>query len=330
MLPELFTALAVAGLSLGQTTTLAEVLKPAPPAYKTAQRIVTNWRFEAARNLDLALPIAAKLVTGTDPQGTSRCVRLNNYWCVKRAGWAGEIAADAEGHVAFSSAQEGASVAAFLLRRYYMDFELKSAQSIISRWAPAQCTPVIVAGKPGAKRNALAARGLGNTLRARWLASRGQGGKKVARRALRRSVVADRTPALMRAPSIAVGMGERQVALPTMTLANLTISNAASAPSGPAQKFTPQSCPSENQRIRNYAMNAIRGIAQKPEDDLKLFEADGTPTPNLETLLNNMASVEIGPLRVNPYLVAQAMRVVSAAKRPAIKKNSQPVQTPKP
>ncbi len=52
---------------------------------------------------------------------TPRCIKLNNYWCVKRAGWAGEIAADADGHVAFASALEGAMVAVMLLRRYYLD-----------------------------------------------------------------------------------------------------------------------------------------------------------------------------------------------------------------
>ena len=56
-----------------------------------------------------------------------RCVKLNNYWCIKRARWAGEIAADAEGHVAFASAIDGAIAAAILLRRYYIDYNRRSA-----------------------------------------------------------------------------------------------------------------------------------------------------------------------------------------------------------
>ena len=72
---------------------------------------------------------------------TPRCVKLNNYWCVKRAGWAGEIAADADGHVAFASALEGAMVAVMLLRRYYLVYDRHTAQAIISHWAPANAAP---------------------------------------------------------------------------------------------------------------------------------------------------------------------------------------------
>ena len=113
-------------------------------------------------------------------------MRLNNYWCVKSARWNGEIASDAEGHVAFSSAHEGALVAAQLLRRYYVDYGRKSAMAIVSRWAPAECVaaPVrprvttagggrkVAARKPAAARaDGLSTRGIQNTARARWLAA---------------------------------------------------------------------------------------------------------------------------------------------------------------
>ncbi len=68
-------------------------------------------------------------------------MKLNNYWCVKRARWAGEIAADAEGHVAFAPAIDGALAAVMLLRRYYLDYNRRSALAILSHWAPAQCAP---------------------------------------------------------------------------------------------------------------------------------------------------------------------------------------------
>ena len=53
-----------------------------------------------------------------EPARLPRCIRLNNYWCIKKAGWTGEVASDSEGHVAFSSSLEGAMVAVRLLRRY--------------------------------------------------------------------------------------------------------------------------------------------------------------------------------------------------------------------
>ena len=56
----------------------------------------------------------------------TRCVKLNNYWCIKSARWNGELATDGEGHVGFASAEHGADAAATLLRRYYLEFNRKS------------------------------------------------------------------------------------------------------------------------------------------------------------------------------------------------------------
>ena len=81
----------------------------APAAYKPHERAVGNWRFESALGLDLPPLGALKQFAGTVPAQTPRCVKLNNYWCIKRAGWNGEIASDPDGHVAFASAEEGAS-----------------------------------------------------------------------------------------------------------------------------------------------------------------------------------------------------------------------------
>src|SRR3712207_9464339 len=69
----------------------------------------------------------------------TRCVKLNNYWCIKSARWNGELATDNEGHVGFVSADHGADAAANLLRRYYLDYNRKSALEIVRRWAPAEC-----------------------------------------------------------------------------------------------------------------------------------------------------------------------------------------------
>lgn len=161
------------------------------PAYDPGQRAVDNWRAESALWLEMSPLAAAKRALGAEDGDPARCVKLNNYWCVKRAGWNGEIAADADGHVAFASAEEGAAVAALLLRRYYVDYKRKSARAIVERWAPAQCSPMMPRATPGVPASregmarmlpqrvvpmGLAPRGIQNTLRARWLAAHGRGG----------------------------------------------------------------------------------------------------------------------------------------------------------
>ncbi|HEX4765558.1 MAG TPA: hypothetical protein VH414_04695, partial [Lichenihabitans sp.] len=72
--------------------------------FRPRQRAVSNWHLEGFAHLDASPGTALTLLLGRDPRSVTRCVRLNNYWCIKRAGWAGEIAADGEGHVAFASA----------------------------------------------------------------------------------------------------------------------------------------------------------------------------------------------------------------------------------
>ena len=260
---------------------------PQPAVFRPATREVSNWRAEAAAALALLPLQALGLRYGSEIAGLSRCVRLNNYWCIKRAGWAGEIAADGEGHVAFSSSGEGALVAAVLLRRYYVDFKRHSALDIVSHWAPANCGGGVAKG--------VAPRGLRLTLRARFLASRGHAIK------LRRSVVADRPVPILRVPSIAAGLGERAVAVVALEPFRIDGPAAREPKSGAIT-----SCASESARIANYARRASVGIAAETAD-LKLFDADGLPTANLAHLMENMASVEIGPLRADRALIDAAV-----------------------
>ena len=274
------------------------------PAFRPQSREVSNWRLEAARHLDSPAAFAFSLLLGETPASLPRCVKLNNYWCIKRAGWAGEIASDSEGHVAFASAAEGAQTAALLLRRYYVDFGWKSAQAIVSHWAPAQCGISI----GGARVASLAVRGVGGTLRARWLAAHRGGAKGAA--GVRRSVVADRPLPLMRTPSIEAGVTEVPLSS-SMDLAALTLSTPSTGPRGRAAPVA--SCASETQRIARYAGLAIAGIAASPSDDLKLFDSAGQSTANLARIMANMAAVEIGPLRANPDLIAAAIARSDAA-----------------
>lgn len=335
MLPEFFgllLALAVNGApAMGQLgarldeassalASLSAAIDDLSPkaSFRPAERAVTNWRVEAAGNLDLAANAATKLASGANPPAVARCVKLNNYWCIKRAGWAGEIAADAEGHVAFASAVEGAVVAAVLLRRYYVDYHRRSALAILTRWAPAQCS---TAESAGARRKraptvglvsptlrALAVHGIANTLRARWLAAHrpGLAAAKTAAAAapVRRSAVADRPAVMMRAPEIAVGMGE-------VELSRAPIRIAALEPTLPAAPVASPACPNEIQRIHNYALRAIEGIVSDPDEDLKLFSPDGAPGVNLARLMRNMARVEIGPLGAREELIAAAVEIAA-------------------
>ena len=279
-------------------------LPQAQVAFRPATREVSNWRAEAGQHLALPPLDGLGLWLGRDLAGLSRCVRLNNYWCIKRAGWAGEIAADGEGHVAFASAQEGALVAAVLLRRYYVDFRRHSALDIVSHWAPANCGGgggFGARGGGGKIGKGIALRGLGNTLRARFLASRGRGAK------LRRSVVADKPLPMLRAPSIAAGMGEPAVALGAFQIDD----PLPREPARPPGQSGAGSCASETARIGNYARRASIGIAAETAD-LKLFDGDGLPTQALAHLMDNMASVEIGPLRADPALVEAAVAALVA------------------
>lgn len=157
----------------------------APPRFDPATRSVSNWHVQAGENLlPRALALTARLAE--DPPYVARCVRLNNGWCIKSARWSGEIGADAEGHTAFATMADGADAAASLLRRYFRDYGRRNALAIVRRWAPAECraaTPARVgrAVTTHAVSSTLAPRGLGRTLRARFLASHRPGGVPRAR-----------------------------------------------------------------------------------------------------------------------------------------------------
>lgn len=294
---------------------IGSVLSP-PPVFRPAERAVDNWRLQAALSLDMELDKSVALAAGRDPSGLSRCVRLNNYWCVKRAGWNGEIAADAEGHVAFASAREGAMAAAVLLRRYYMDFDRKTARAIVSRWAPPACGYVATsAGRTGGRTmlgpepKGLTTRGLGNTLRARYLAARGGRALKGKKPRMVRSIVPDRAPALMRAPTIAAGIGAGEQA--PVRLAMLPFPGMALGPEPKA----PTLCGGDVARIANYAAKLAEGVAEGPETDLRLFDSNGRPQPALARALLNMAGVEIGPLKARAGLIESAIAAAFPASK---------------
>lgn len=324
-----------AKIDFGKTASAAWQLAAGPAAFRRKAREVTNWRLESTTSLVASLPFAVTVLSGQTPRNLPRCIKLNNYWCIKRAGWAGEIASDEEGHVGFASASEGAQTAALLLRRYYVDFGRHSAYDIVSHWAPANCGYVVAArtvrrvvrrtARAGAVANeakmAPLPGGLGNTLRARWLAAHG-GRRSAGPAAIRnapRSVVPDYSVVLMRAPSIEAGVTEAPVSsggssLAGTSLAGLAMDAPAYKPPKPDEKGAPRvaaapvlSCSAETQRISNYANRASAGITANVHDDLKLFTTDGSPLPNLEKIMTNMAAVEIGPWKADRALIVAAI-----------------------
>jgi hypothetical protein len=270
----------------------------ADPLFQPGLREVTNWRAETLQHLELDTSGLTRVLR--EPERLPRCVRLNNYWCIKSAGWRGEIASDTEGHVAFSSATEGAAVAALLLRRYYIDYGRHTALAIVSRWAPAQCGPAIALRTTKGSTKAadgLATRGLRNTLRARFLAGHTGRSKVTGAKARVHTVIASAPMAMLRAPAIVIGFGEKPSTTAPTRLASLTLSIAL-----PPQARGGSSCPAESQRIRNYAARASAGVGS-PETDLALFDATGAPTANLARVMRNMAAVEIGPMAADPALI---------------------------
>jgi hypothetical protein len=329
-----------AHLLAGPGSAAPEGVEAPSATFSTEARAVSNWRGEALQDLS-PLPLSALAVAlGAERPVITRCVKLNNYWCIKSARWNGEIGADDEGHTGFASAERGADAAVRLLRRYYLEFDRKSALDIVRRWAPAECR---VAGSSGAPV-VLALRGLGNTLRARWLAARvtplrsrvaATGSTPpVARKpaASRVSAVPLRPLPSIAMPSIMAGMRAPKPALATLptrvpqrrpptpastakaapdpavaTAAPLprrdpvATASVSPAPSGPAP------CAPDEQRIQNYAGRIVQGLDLGPGDDLSLFDSDGRPRPNLARVLLAMSSVELGYLRASMELIEQAI-----------------------
>lgn len=298
--------------------------------YQPDTREVSNWRREAMDALEPKPVVVMAALLKAERPFVTRCVKLNNYWCIKSARWNGELATDNEGHVGFVSADHGADAAATLLRRYYLEFNRKSALDIVRRWAPAECN--VATGIGGIAM--LAVRGIGGTVRAQYLASRRKKGGAVRYTAKagaggkpgRVSMVIPMTPKTpqFRVPSIAEGMGEKPKPPPPQAVARRKpvkeSAPAASAASKPATKVqVAAACPSEEQRHRNYAGRMVDGLGLSPTDDLKLFAEDGTPQPNLTHVMLAMSAFELGALRAGPDLVEEAIERAAARLKEGVK-----------
>lgn len=191
LMPRIEPAVDAARARLPAIPRTAEAAPTPPPSLSLVARAVSNWREQAGENLAPGSLAFVVRHAATEPGFVARCVRLNNYWCIKQAGWSGELGGDAEGHTGFATAADGADAAAQLLRRYQREYGRRSALAIVRRWAPAECgaprpvasaAPVRGAAKQPARRpqaavsQDVAPRGIGGTLRARFLARHGRGG----------------------------------------------------------------------------------------------------------------------------------------------------------
>lgn len=64
------------------------------------------------------------------------CIRFNNYWCIKGAGWRGETGRDDRGHAIFSDASFGARAFFYTMRSYRFRYDIKTTRQIFARYAP--------------------------------------------------------------------------------------------------------------------------------------------------------------------------------------------------
>lgn len=296
--------------------------------YEPRSREVTNWRSEAMDDLEPKTVVTLAALFKAERPFVTRCVKLNNYWCIKSARWNGELATDSEGHVGFASADHGADAAALLLKRYYLDYKRKSALDIVRRWAPPECGIATSIGGMAV----LAVRGIGGTVRAQYLASRRKGGvvRYTARsgpggKPGRVSLVIPLTPKTpqFRVPSIAAGMGEKPK--PSVPPQPLVAQQAkpkrepSTTASTPAKVQVASACAPDEQRLRNYASRMVASLGLGPNDDLKLFDADGRPLPNLVHVMLAMSAFELGALRASPDLVEGAIERASARIEASVK-----------
>jgi hypothetical protein len=82
----------------------------------------------------------------------------------------------------------------------------------------------------------------------------------------------------------------------------------------PAPSLPVTGCAGDTLRLANYAAHAIAGIARSADEDLKLFDADGSSGATLPRLLANMSAVEIGPYRGGGKLIGAAIEAVRNAR----------------
>ena len=97
--------------------------------YNNTAGSVTNWKAEAIKHLQINEQALFQ-------HKFKRCIKLNNYWCLKDVGWNGGIGKDADNHTAFKNGYYAARAAVRNFRTAYIKHGRKSALSIMLAYAP--------------------------------------------------------------------------------------------------------------------------------------------------------------------------------------------------
>ena len=273
-----------------------------PATFSADAKAVSNWRKEAVEDLHPTPLSALAVALNAERPVVTRCVKLNNYWCIKSARWNGEIGTDDEGHVGFASAEHGADAALRLLRRYYLDFDRKSALDIVRRWAPAECRVAGVSGPP----TVLAVRGIGNTLRARWLSGRRS---KPARTKV--AAVGGTVPIPQKPASRVSAVPLRP--LPTVSMPSIMA--GVSAPKPAVSAMLPPRAPQRRQPTPASVAKATAAAAQKSI-------ARATPP--------RPASVAKAPAKISPAATQLAKVALVPPQRPVALAVTAPPPAPRP
>lgn len=95
---------------------------------------VPNWKSEAKKNMRRIDRYGHETrVEDVDLRLAPRCVRINNYWCLKQPDddfWFGSIGVDDGGHARFKTSVAGARAAVRNLRTWYSERNLRTLRAI--------------------------------------------------------------------------------------------------------------------------------------------------------------------------------------------------------
>lgn len=97
--------------------------------YDRGSSSVSNWKSQAYKHLSVDSETLKN-------HPYKRCIKLNNYWCLKDVGWNGRVGRDNDNHTAFKNGYFAARAAARNLRTAYIRHNRKSALQIMVVYAP--------------------------------------------------------------------------------------------------------------------------------------------------------------------------------------------------